>query len=279
MNEFTMTILVLGLPGIICYFLCHKLIGKPTRSTVESILLVFVYSVLSYTIVSLVDAGFNAAYGLNFHSEIAQVFLSTKASVSAILLLQAVCAGILLAYILSYLAHYNVPNRIGQKINATKRYGDEDVWQYFHNSPDSEKNEGWVMVRDLKADLAYHCYISTWSDTGMDRELVLSDVSVYSNSTGDYLYDARHIYLSRNKDALVIEVPPANAAQTPQYTNKPKEKETKHDGKEVKTTERRNGKEGRSESATADTETADSSSGAEAKEEQLTHNNSVQTTK
>lgn len=279
MNEFTVTLLVLGLPGIVCYFLCHKLIGKPQRSTMESILLVFVYSVLSYTIVSCVDAACNAGFGLGFQSDIASVFLKSNATVSPVLLIRSVCAGILLAYILSYLVHNNVPNRVGQKINATKRYGDEDVWHYFHNAPDSEKNDGWVMVRDLKADLAYHCYISTWSDTGLDRELVLSDASVFSNSTGEYLYDARHIYLSRNKDALMIEVPPANATDSEQYKGKQETKETKDDGQEVTTAERRNGEEGRSQSPPADSQAADPPSGTEATEEQVTHNKSVQATK
>ena len=96
---------------------------RPQRSTMESILLVFVYSVLSYAIVGCVDAASSAAYGLGFHSSIARVFLTSNATVTVILLFRAVCAGILLAYLLSYVVRYNVPNRIGQKIDATKRYG------------------------------------------------------------------------------------------------------------------------------------------------------------
>ena len=47
--------------------------------------------------------------------------------------------------------------------------------------------------------------------------MVLSDVSVYSNETGDFLYSAEHIYLSRNRDDLMIEVLPSDAEKLDEY--------------------------------------------------------------
>ncbi|MFO8055666.1 MAG: hypothetical protein R6V10_00025 [bacterium] len=122
-----------------------------------------------------------------------------------------------MAYLISYAARFSIINRIGQKLKATKRYGDEDVWHYFHNAPDTQKNEGWVIIRDIKAELAYYCYISAWSDTGKNRELILSEVSVYTNDSSDFLYDAQHIYLSRNNDEITIEVPTPMAQNNNRY--------------------------------------------------------------
>lgn len=253
MNEFTINVLVLGLPGIICEFLCRKLIGQRSqRTTIETVLRVFLFSILSYTLVCVLDATLSAAYGLGFQSGVIGVFLTNKPKVEVGLLIQAVCAGVLLAYILSYCVHYNLLNLIGQKIRATGRYGDEDVWDFFHNSRDSEKDTGWVMVRDLKADLACYCYISTWSDMGMERELVLTDASVYRNSTGEYLYEARHIYLSRNKDDIMIEVPPANAKEIPGYSKAKQSEEANHERGENPPTEGRRREERRKQQAAED---------------------------
>ncbi len=226
MTEFTVKLLILGLPGIICYFLWQKLIGRREKTTVEVILYVFVYTILAYMLVYAYESLVYFAVGGQFDSQAKTILLGEDWEVTPQLMLRAICAGVVLAYLLAYCVRYNIANRLGQRIRATQRYGDEDVWHYFHNAPQDQKNEGWVMVRDLKTDLTYHCYISVWSESGMDRELVLSDVSVYSSSTAEYLYDAQHIYLSRARDELTIEVPPHDAEQDEAYIK------TKEDVKE-----------------------------------------------
>lgn len=212
MNEFSVTLLVLGLPGIICLFLTYKLIGRLQRSTIEVVFLVFLYSVLSYALVDLSGRLLNLLPCVNIeNSAIAMLLTAGNHNPEPQTLLYAVFASIILAYFVSYTVRFNLINRVGQKINATKRYGDEDVWHYFHNAPEDQKNDGWVIVRDLKQGLAYYCYISTWSDSGMDRELTLSDASVFVSDTEEYLYDVQHLYISRNRDEIVIEIPPSDA--------------------------------------------------------------------
>ena len=225
MTEYTIKILIVGIPGIICFFLSQKLYGKRVRSNTDTILLVFLYAVLSYGIVGTVEATLNYRNQLGFVSDTFDIFLGKNQDVSLKVLIKGIVAGISLAYILSFCINYNIANRVGQFFRITKRYGDEDVWHYFHNSPDAQKNDGWLIVRDLKEQLVYYCYISTWSDSDEERELILSDVSVYSNESGDYLYSTDHIYLSRNKDDLMIEVPPLNAEESEEYKLDVKEKE------------------------------------------------------
>jgi len=256
MTETTVKLLILGLPGIICYFLCHKLIGKPQRPVIEIVLLVFLYSILSYSLVFLSSPLTN--YAFNLESDIIIVtFLDLNQkkpikidqdqktpagsfhkqnneyepenSKNLFFIFHAIFCGILLSYFLSYLKYYNVANIIGRTVKATERYGDEDVWEYFQKLPDSQKNNGWLIVRDLKTDLSYICQISTWSDSGLERELILYDASVYNNSTGEHLYDAQNIYLSRNKDDITIEVPIANAIDSTPYLDSDKQKEITND--------------------------------------------------
>ncbi len=210
MTSETFKFLVLGLPGIICYFLCQKLIGKPKRTTINTILLIFLYSILSYLLLSIFHAQVNCIAGNGFNSDIIDVFTDGQKNITAVILVFASLSGVILAYLLSYLNHKTIVNRIGWKLKATRRFGDVDVWHYFHNS-EFWKTEDWVFIRDLKANLTYYCSITVWSDSGELRELVLNDVSVYTSDTGEHLYDTQHMYLSRNSDDLVIEIPPADA--------------------------------------------------------------------
>jgi hypothetical protein len=140
-------------------------------------------------------------------NDIINKIFSDQKSVKYYDILGATATSFILAFIISYLYRFNILNRIGQKIGATFRYGDEDVWHYFHRAPEIQKNEGWIFVRDHKCNLVYYGFISVWSESEKNRELILSDVTVYTNDEGIELYTSDHIYLSRNIDDLTIEVP------------------------------------------------------------------------
>lgn len=217
LSEFTLSLIYLGLPGIVASYFIAKLTGVKAESAIAQVLTVFVLSVTSYSLLVLGDASYRLYSVGTFTSALADVILAKNRNVPLTQLGLAIVASMVLSYVLSYAYRHNVINRIGQRIRATNRYGDEDVWHYFHNVPDEQKNNGWLFVRDLKANLSYHCNIATWSDTGMDRELILSDVSVFTNDTGEYLYKCAHLYLCRNKDDLTIEVPTDNAEKVPEY--------------------------------------------------------------
>lgn len=220
MSEFTVSIIIIGLPGIIIYFFSKKLIGITKHSNIEIVFLVFLYSILSYALIGFIEGLINLIFNGKFLSETASIIFSNKPKIDIIIILKGVFSSVILSYLLSYGARYNFINIIGQKINATLRYGDQDVWHYFHNAPEEQKNDGWLFVRDYKENLAYHCYISVWSDSGMDRELVISDVTVYTNDTAEYLYETDHLYLSRRREDISIEVPPKNAIELEEYSNK-----------------------------------------------------------
>ena len=105
------------------------------------------------------------------------------------------------AFLASYIDEYKLINRFGWFIQATKRIGDEDIWDYFNRSPDIV----WVNVRDHKLDLYYYGRIEAWSDSGEERELLLRKVEVYKNSTAEFLYESDVVYISRKPDDLTID--------------------------------------------------------------------------
>lgn len=108
---------------------------------------------------------------------------------------------VLVAIVASYIDEYKIINKAGRLIKATKRFGDEDVWDYFNRSPDIK----WVYVRDLKRDIYYYGWIQAWSDPYKDRELLIREVEVYKRSTAEFLYRTDVVYLSRKHDDLTID--------------------------------------------------------------------------
>ncbi len=217
LTVFTVRLMILGLPGIICYFLTQKLIGKTKRTNVEIVLLVFVYSTISYVMVYIIGYSINSFLNKKVNLDVLTILLKEEQQVELSVLVLSIFCGIIFAYILSSLVRYNVLNRVGHKIKSTSRFGDEDVWDYFHNLPDRDRNGGWVIVRDYKYDMSYLGYIDSWSDFGSERELIIINAEVYRNETSQFLYDSKLVYLCRKPEDISIEIPPENAAKLTEF--------------------------------------------------------------
>jgi hypothetical protein len=117
---------------------------------------------------------------------------------------------LLFAVLWLYASNYKWLTRFLQTIGATKRYGDEDVWEYMFNSGRAEVE--YVHVRDFDKKLSYAGWVEVWSESEKLRELVLRDVIVY-NFEGVELFKIARVYLARSADNIDIEFPyqPANA--------------------------------------------------------------------
>lgn len=106
-----------------------------------------------------------------------------------------------LGSIAAYAANHKLAYKWICKPLKIKRYGDEDVWTYLMNGDGFE----WVHVRDHRYGFAYNGWIQLYSDSGESRELMLNDVDVRNNDTGDFLYHVPRLYISRDQHELSIE--------------------------------------------------------------------------
>lgn len=134
-----------------------------------------------------------------------QALLDASVPIRWLEVLAASFVSLLLSVCASYIHQYKLINRFGQKIGATTRFGDEDVWEYFNNSPDVTE---WVFVRDHKLGLVYYGWIQTYSESEQERELLLRDVEVFDNETNESLYSVPLMYVARGPYDFTIEVPP-----------------------------------------------------------------------
>lgn len=108
------------------------------------------------------------------------------------------------AIISLYAQNYKWMTRLLQRIGATKRYGDEDVWDLTFNSGKAEVE--YVHVRDFDKKITYAGWVEAFSETEKLRELRLRDVVVY-DFEGTQLFETPRVYLARKQDNIDIELP------------------------------------------------------------------------
>lgn len=208
LNDFVNRLILLLLPGIIAYKVYQKLRGRKTKKDWEDLVNILIFALLSYIVYGFCNSlriSIRPFFILsNYQPGSAFIkLIDNTLPIDWWEIIWSCALGIIIAYIASYISRYKLLNRFGQLIRATKRYGDEDVWDYFNNRDKVE----WLVVRDHKTNVYYFGYIKVFSeDREALRELVLNDVSVYS-SEGDHLYNCKTIYLARESSDLTIEIP------------------------------------------------------------------------
>ncbi len=241
-SELVLRIAFLALPGLVGSKLYRKLRGRGTeRKTWQDFTEVLLFALMSYVLLAAVLAIFtsrssttstriNAVDPISIDiksieepgedtfwdrlSIIDAVFSSEmRINISEIFLASGI--GMLLGMFASYIHKRNLAMRFFQRIRVTKRFGDEDVWDFFLGSPDTD---GWLFVRDHKADVIYYGAITQYSETKQDRELVIENVSVHSTD-GQKMYECRALYVARARDALTIELPDFEKLKTKQEIN------------------------------------------------------------
>jgi hypothetical protein len=193
---------VIFLPGIIWARLDVSYAAKVKPSETEFILRAFLFGLTVYAIEFIL-------YSLcGWQFTMADLGgLATKEVISRQIaweVLWAVLISIVLSICWLYAATHKLLTRFLQFINATKKYGDEDVWDFVLNS--GETAVGYVHVRDNETGYVYTGWIDTFSETDRLRELVLLEVIVY-NLDGVKQYEMPRLYLARAPDNINLEFP------------------------------------------------------------------------
>jgi hypothetical protein len=103
-----------------------------------------------------------------------------------------------------YITNYKLVTRFLQTISATKRYGDEDIWEFTFNSRRAEVE--YVNIRDFDKKLVYTGWVEAFSESEKQREIVLRDVILYDFDSRVIL-ETERVYLARSADNIDIEFP------------------------------------------------------------------------
>ncbi len=200
-----LVILQLGivfLPGLIWANLDAKYAAKEKPSDADFLIRAFLFGLIVYAVEFVIYQ----ATGHQFR--LADLSAADNKEILNLPILREILWGLLISLVLSilwlYFSRYKILTWFLQLISATKKYGDEDVWDYTFNSSATEVE--YVHVRDLENEFVYAGWVDLFSETGRVRELLLREVIV-SNFVGDKLYEVPLLYLARPVDGVLVEFP------------------------------------------------------------------------
>jgi hypothetical protein len=193
---------ILFVPGLIWARLDarYALTSKP--SEIEFFLRAFLFGVASYVVTFLIYSAFGKDFTI-----VNLVEAGTQSVVTRPIFFEILAAtgiGLLLSIAWIYAANYKLLPQFLQLIRATKKYGDEDVWDFTFNSQIAAVE--YVHFRDFENKFVYAGWVRTYSETDKLRELVLRDVEVF-DFDGKKQYEVPLLYLARKAENVHIEFP------------------------------------------------------------------------
>jgi hypothetical protein len=204
LDAFVFKLLVLSIPGFISYTIYKKIaiyrreiksrFGFPEvfLIIINSLICCIVYDV----IISLINNFFQKAYIPTLSKLLSLEMYNAKE-----LLFLSIIA-IFIGFLFSLIETHKIINELAIKLKITQHYGDNDVWTSFC----ANKDTNWIYIRDHKMHLVYFGLLMHYSDPGEVREMLISDVSVYSED-GKFCYEIPKMYICRQADEITLEVP------------------------------------------------------------------------
>jgi hypothetical protein len=201
------------MPGIVAYLIICKITTKRKGTQLDSLLQIFVLSILSYLLLSGFYLVLPSVTGgrIAIQSPLERLIGSISSKTNSVLfweIVAATTASIVVAFGWLYAWYYKLLAKIARFIRASNRYGDDGAMAAFLSSEQLHEKGEWLVIRDNSTNLFYHGFVHAWSDSSDEqRELILLDISVYSNDDGIFLYQTDYLYLERPKGVLSIETP------------------------------------------------------------------------
>ena len=209
LSDLTVRILLLFFPGVLCAMFVDSLTTHRERTAPVFALHAIVLGVTTYATLHGVAVSLNWlsgffreapwALGVTFFRNV-----SADAETGLVwgeILLAAVWS-VPLALALTKVLESKYLHRVAHGLGVTRKFGDLDVWSLMFNSDDVE----WVVVRDLSYDLSYLGWVKAFSETAEEAQLLLHDVVVSRNSTGDHLYEVGGLFVARDRNEMLIEL-------------------------------------------------------------------------
>ncbi len=178
LNSTILSLVLVFIPGILCYGIIAALAEKKDRSNVTMFLQIFMYGVFSYLILAFAHwtrpSLISGLEGMSIlkPSEIA------KATIDPGTVAWASFFGAILGIGISLNLNRQWLLKLCRRLRLTERFGDEDVWTLLLNSTDTDN---YVTIRHKERKLVYQGYVSGFSSGGDTRELLVINVGVYAD--------------------------------------------------------------------------------------------------
>jgi hypothetical protein len=208
LNELTIRLLILFLPGILCSLIVAKLTTHRDMRPLDHVIPSLLSGFLVFLTYSLFIRLWNPALRWWLYFPPYQLLpdpSGTPHSVPNRAIAVALLLSVPVAFAVAALRNHRVLTAVARNLKVTRKFDDRDVWSYVMNAaPDGT----WLAIRDRNAGLYYVGRLSAHSDEESVREIVLDNTIVYDNETGEERYSPGRVYFSFPFEGLIIELYP-----------------------------------------------------------------------
>lgn len=164
---------------------------------------IFTFTLISYLLFDFISMILSSLFAIE-RIYIFDKILDQSRHLTPIEIFKLIVVSLLLGLVLAFLENNNIISRLFNKIKITNVVAKEDVWSYCVKNKKFE----WVYIRDFSKELLYYAHIDKYSLTDERRELLLSNVEVFSINDSNKLFSCDFLYLSVNDSDLTLEVNP-----------------------------------------------------------------------
>lgn len=197
-SELTLKLILVLIPGAIASRIYQKVTIHEKWTNFQFVSNSILFGALSYLLILLLNYITDYFDGINlFWSN-----LPTK-EIPGETILHACVSAILIGFSVSAIDHYKLLNLLAKSLRISRKYGDENLYSYFVNSPDVTE----IYIRDRSNGFTYHGFIDSYSENESTYEIVLRNVAVYAYEDSSHQFDLNKLYISKSKNDIVIEVP------------------------------------------------------------------------
>lgn len=212
LSELALKLILILIPGILCALVIEKLtVHKPwsafkfgIHSITTGALTYLIFQILQNIPIYLRNLGSDCQK--RYETLSIWTNLTNTKNIPYDEIAYGCLTSLFLGFFASAFVQFKVLNRTAQFLGITTKYGDENLYSYFLNSPITDE----VYLRDLETGLTYHGLVESYSEDEKNKEIVLTKVTIFDSDSGDELYDLEKIYIGKSEENLIIELPYKN---------------------------------------------------------------------
>ena len=203
LSEFTFRLILIFIPGIISFIIIDNLTThrqtKIHHWAIYSLLLGMLSYMPWYVLINIVKSVYNVDMPIQFITSI----VDSKAGVNFNeIIIASVCA-LFLGFFLTKVINSGCIFTFAQNLGVSNKFGELDAWDRFIKKFSPE----WIRIRDLERNLVFQGVLQDTSDANDRDGIILTDVSVFSDDVGKFLYSTAAIYIPQKMESLLIELP------------------------------------------------------------------------
>ncbi|KAA6324705.1 hypothetical protein EZS27_026001 [termite gut metagenome] len=208
-TELVWKLFLILMPGVIATLMVNQLSSKKITSVFFFIIYSALFGIITFIIMEILYS-----IGIIFSNDWKYLQLGTNLDIwdniydnsnkyNRIEIFISYVLSIPLGLLYGYIDLKKWPNNFFKHFKWTDRYGDDDVWSFYLNLPETD----WIYVRERTTNLTYFGKIRAFSDSEVKREIILADVEVYKTDDGEKLYNLKSIFLELDEFNYSIESP------------------------------------------------------------------------